>query len=236
MHALRLWCVRAETYLSKRRRTVAVTISVGLHALLIALLVTTPPPNTSGGGSGGVSSGSASGSGFGVVLVSMRQAIPDAFTVKQPDPAETIEDIDLKVPELDAPIANTATADNVEMPAVDQASDAVSAAANAMGATPDDQGSTGGVGQGGQSSGVDDELWKQIEPCWRRLTGAGSGGASLRISFSPLGNVAQTAGGDVPGGMDAESQALANQALSECGPYVSAGSRQNVVIAFPPRP
>ncbi|WP_443751143.1 hypothetical protein [Asticcacaulis solisilvae] len=67
-----------------------------------------------------------------------------------------------------------------------------------------------------------------------RLAGKETRGVRLRVDFSPLGNIAKT--GDAPGVpvvADAASRAEAVQALGECGPYVAAGSREAVDIAFP---
>ncbi|MBW8733503.1 MAG: hypothetical protein JF571_04185 [Asticcacaulis sp.] len=99
-------------------------------------------------------------------------------------------------------------------------------------AAPENDAQTGGAGQGGQSAGVNDDLWKQIEPCWRRLADRGTRGAMLRVSFSPLGNIAKAdTASDAPS--DAKAQTIAHEALAECGPYVAAGSREDVTIAFP---
>ena len=89
-------------------------------------------------------------------------------------------------------------------------------------------------GDDSQAANADETLWKVIEPCWRRLATPGTQGVVLRIGFSPFGNIATTLpAGDGP---ETAAQAVAIEALNACGPYVGAGSRENVVISFPAVP
>ena len=198
---------------------------------MIAFLLVGVSSTISGGGSGGRSSGAGTGEGFGVELVSARQAMPDALTVRQPDPVTDSDALDVQ-PSLT--MATTADATAVEMQDQQEIAQ-VSTVSTVTGTdvATTSEAAAGGAGVGGQSSGINDPLWKQIEPCWRRLATAGTRGAMLRVNFSPLGNVAQFVDASDMGAIDTKSEAIASEALAQCGPYVSAGSRENVLIAFP---
>jgi hypothetical protein len=217
------WRQSAATYLAKHRRKVAIGVSLGLHGLVLAFFLIGVSSEISGGGNHGDSFGAGTGSGLTVEMVSARDVMPDALKVKQPDPAEAAQEpTDFSKPDISATATETAMLDAPSQPVVQLASEAM----------PD--GPAGGAGEGGQSAGINDPLWKQIEPCWRRIAGKETRGVMLRIDFSPLGNIARTS--DAPEAhvaSDARSRAEAVQALGECGPYVAAGSREAVVIAFP---
>ncbi len=210
-------------YLARRRRKVAIGISLGLHGLVLAFFLIGVSSEISGGGNHGDSFGAGTGSGLTVEMVSAPDAMPDAFKVKAPDPADAAQEpIDFSKPEITKAATETAMLDAPSQPVVQLAAEAM----------PDSP--SGGAGEGGQSAGLNDPLWKQIEPCWRRIAGKETHGVMLRINFSPLGNIAKTDDApDVPTPPDAQSRAEAVQALGECGPYVAAGSREDVVIAFP---
>lgn len=213
--------VSVEAALAKHRRKAAVAVSLGLHGLIIAFFLISIAPEISGGGNHGDSFGAGTGSGFAVEMVSARDVVPDALKVKQPDPADTAEPSDFTPTEIAKTATDMAMLDVPSQPSVQPASEAM----------PDSP--AGGVGAGGQSAGVNDPLWQQIEPCWKRLADHGTRGAMLRVTFSPLGNIAKT--GEAPNApaSDAKAETVANRALAECGPYVAAGSREDVVIAFP---
>lgn len=214
-----------HSYLVKHRRLVALAVSLSLHGLVLAFFLISLNPKVSGGGNHGDSFGAGTGSGLSVEIVSARDVMPDALKVKQPDPADTPEPSDFTPTEITKTATETAMLETPSQPAVQLASQAM----------PDSL--AGGTGEGGQSVGVNEPLWKQIEPCWQRLAGKDTRGVMLRIDFSPLGNIARTSDApDAPMAPDARSRAEAVQALGECGPYVSAGSRENVVIAFPAYP
>lgn len=83
------------------------------------------------------------------------------------------------------------------------------------------------------------ELWRAIEPCWKRLADKNTAGVTMHVSFTQLGNPAVTPMG--AGAYDAGSQSngpssetLAINALAECGPYLMVYGKDNVQIAFPP--
>lgn len=232
----RPWRDRLDTSLAKRRRTVAVILSLFLHGLLIVLLLFDSHSNISGGGSGGASSsGLGVGSGIALELINTHQATPDAFKVKMPDPSETDNETNFTTPELRVKALETLTFDALAPQPLTLASDKAppTTSEGGDGATTS-RVDAGGSGQGGQSSGVNDALWKQIEPCWHRLANRSTRNVTLRVTFSPLGNVAQTSDAPETGATsDLKSRDEANEALLECGPYLSGSSRMDVVIAFP---
>lgn len=231
--AARPWRVKTEVWLAKRRRAVAVAVSLCLHTLFFLFLLV-GAASTMGGGAGGTGkAGSGTQPGMGVELISVRQALPDALKV-MPSDADTTADRDaVMVPTLNTD-ADTLL-NTTDTSAIPQLNDASAATKSASPASHESQ--AGGAGIGGQSSGVDDTLWKQIEPCWRRLATPETHRAMLQVTFSPLGNVAQAADAtdatDAATAFDTASQSQASRALAECGPYVGAASREDVVIAFP---
>jgi hypothetical protein len=227
VQAVEQWRIRIETSLARRRGTVAVIISLGLHGLLFSLLLIGAQSTRFSGGAGGVSAGLGTGTGLSVELMSTAETVPDALQIKPSDPT------DFTTPELSS-AASMSPLDVSETQVVANLANQTAEVGNASATAPESQ-AEGGAGQGGQSSGVnDDALWSQIEPCWRRLAASGVQGVRMRISFSALGNVAQTVPALEPeGAANAKSQATAIEALAECGPYANASSRENVVIAFP---
>jgi len=82
------------------------------------------------------------------------------------------------------------------------------------------------------------DLWKAIEPCWKRVADKSTLNVTLEVSFSPLGNLSKppVIRRD-PGArindqtLRSESQAIS--ALSQCGPYLMAYGQQNVQVSFP---
>jgi len=201
---------------------VAITLSLGLHALVLALFLIGATAKISGGGNHGDSFGGGTGSGFSVEMVDARDI--SAVVAK----AQPLDSVDAE------PVTDMTTLDVSKTATETMTFETPAEAALALNVTPVSDSQAGGEGEGGQSAGVNDPLWKQIEPCWQRLAGKDTHGVMLSINFSPLGNIAQTSDApDAPTAPDARSRAEAIQALGECGPYVTAGSRENVVIAFP---
>jgi hypothetical protein len=234
LHMTAPWRQRAEAWLDRRRRTVAVLVSLALHGVLIALFLIGATSKISGGGAGGESFGGGPGSGIGVELVSAQEAMPNPSEVKQPDPDSHNATDAAAIPASTVADATPVTPDTPEAPAVTEASATATETAMAAPASPGGETAAGGDGSGGQSSGVIDPLWQKVEPCWRRLAAPGTRGTLLRVSISPMGNIAQVTDDSSPSlPADPKSQAEAAEALSECGPYLEHSSRENVVLSFP---
>lgn len=82
------------------------------------------------------------------------------------------------------------------------------------------------------------DLWKQIEPCWKRTADKNTLPVTLEVSFSPLGNLSKPPViKRQPGApltdqvLRSESQAIT--ALSQCGPYLMAFGQDGVQVKFP---
>lgn len=82
------------------------------------------------------------------------------------------------------------------------------------------------------------DLWKAIEPCWRRVVTKETEAVTLSVSFSPLGNLAKPPAIERP--TDArpddrrlKSESLAINALAQCGPYLMAFGQSDVSVQFP---
>lgn len=206
-----------------RRRMTAVVMSLALHGLLMAALLMSISSTVSGDSIGTTNSGSGTGNELGVELVATQSATPDVLKVKRPNPTEVADTSDITPPPVATPAIPVAALTVSDMQPITQISDLDQS-------TPTD--STVDTGErGGGTSGSNNTLWKQIEPCWRRLATKNTHAATLQVSFSPLGNISRIA--DAAVASDSGSEAQAIQALSECGPYVSASSQKDVRIAFP---
>lgn len=82
------------------------------------------------------------------------------------------------------------------------------------------------------------DLWKAIEPCWRRVATKDTEGVTLSVSFSPLGNLAKPPVIMRPTGAQLDnrrlkSESLAINALAQCGPYLMAFGQNDVSVQFP---
>ncbi len=82
------------------------------------------------------------------------------------------------------------------------------------------------------------DLWKAIEPCWRRVATKDTEAVSLSVSFSPLGNLAKPPVIERPSGAHLDdrrlkSESMAINALAQCGPYLMAFGQSNVSVQFP---
>ncbi len=82
------------------------------------------------------------------------------------------------------------------------------------------------------------DLWKAIEPCWKRLADPSTLGVTLSVSFSPLGNLAKPPVilRDPAASVSDQrlrSENLAITALAQCGPYLMAFGQSDVKIDFP---
>lgn len=90
----------------------------------------------------------------------------------------------------------------------------------------------------GQDRKTPNDLWKAIEPCWRRIADKDTQPVTLEVTFSPLGNLAKPPAikrdPAVPltdKALRSESQAIT--ALSQCGPYLMAYGQSGLVVDFP---
>ena len=82
------------------------------------------------------------------------------------------------------------------------------------------------------------DLWKAIEPCWRRVVTRDTESVTLSVSFSPLGNLAKPPVIMRPNGAHLDdrmlkSESMAINALAQCGPYLMAFGQSNVSVQFP---
>jgi hypothetical protein len=93
----------------------------------------------------------------------------------------------------------------------------------------------------GRTSQTMNDLWKAIEPCWKRVADKSTVSVTLNVSFSPLGNLSKPPAiirEPNAGISDARvrSETLAIRALSECGPYLMAFGQSDLRILFPAKP
>jgi hypothetical protein len=221
--------------IARHRRAIAITASVGLHALLLLSLI---PQGKSGFSTGG-QGGSYQGEGEGLNLDLMASALSDAqaLEIRQPEP-ETLAALDTpeRLDDLATPTEAEAITDVVpDMPSISQRELAQNATAQPAQASAARQ---GGEGEGGTSSGTFDELWAAIAPCWRRIADNETLPVNLTVTFAGNGMLAKPPeivrlAEDASNAKALRSESLAITALSECGAYQMAAGRANVSVYFP---
>jgi hypothetical protein len=102
---------------------------------------------------------------------------------------------------------------------------------------PSDQKSQVKIGAASNRTTPND-LWKAIEPCWRRVATKDTEAVALSVSFSPLGNLAKPPVIERPNGAKLDdrrlkSESMAISALAQCGPYLMAFGQSDVSVQFP---
>lgn len=90
----------------------------------------------------------------------------------------------------------------------------------------------------GRDQKTPNDLWKAIEPCWRRIADKDTQPVTLEVTFSPLGNLAKPPvikrdpiSQLTDQALRSESQAIT--ALSQCGPYLMAFGQSGLQVNFP---
>lgn len=90
----------------------------------------------------------------------------------------------------------------------------------------------------GRKSKTMNDLWKAIEPCWRRVADKKTVSVTLSVSFSPLGNLSKAPAvvrdaSVSTGERRRRSEDQAINAIKQCGPYLMSFGQSDVHIAFP---
>ncbi len=128
---------------------------------------------------------------------------------------------------LDAPKPGTSLADIFGHPANASSPQATAPSAQEAHITINDR-----------NNATSNDLWKAIEPCWKRLADKTTLGVTLSVSFSPLGNLSRPPlilrDSNTPiTDQQLRSENLAITALSQCGPYLMAFGQNDVKVNFP---
>ena len=89
-----------------------------------------------------------------------------------------------------------------------------------------------------RSNATPNDLWKAIAPCWNRIADKNTQPVTLEVSFSPMGNLAKPpvirrdpSKRITDQMLRSESQAIT--ALAQCGPYLMVFGQENVSVGFP---
>ena len=221
-----------QGWMYRERMSIAVTASLMLHILLILLLLLPPPKGMPGGGGGN----GLEGRGKGAEISLYTGVAPSLTKVKAPDADEAVESLDkasqtseLKASTELAQVATTLA--SVSLPNLAPA-DRSSPTSSPLAAA------AGGVGQGGETAGVANDLWGAIAPCWNRLADKTTLPVELSVSFAEDGKlskppVIERAGSAQINDQSLRSEALALQALAACGGYAMAKGQQDVRVNFP---
>ena len=221
VEVLRSLLSRLNQAMSRRRRAVAVAMSLGLHFLFVVAFLYHAVDGLNGPGYGG--EGTSVGRGMAIDLVSSEAFHHMALAVKPPSP-----DSDEKLEALQTAAAETpdalTTVDTSPQLLIDNDS------------SPDSAAPSGSAGDGGVGN-VGDDLWGAIAPCWKRLADKNTLPVTLEVSFAADGNLAKppvidrnTEGNDAQA---QRSEAIALAALSQCGAYAMADNQENVIVNFP---
>ena len=82
------------------------------------------------------------------------------------------------------------------------------------------------------------DLWKAIAPCWNRIADKSSLDVTLEVSFSPMGNLSKPPIIHRNPGVSLDDRVLRSEsqaisALAQCGPYLMAYGQEHVQVSFP---
>lgn len=218
-----------------QRRSVAVIGSLLLHLGLFLLLLPTATGLTSLGTTG---IGSVDGAGTTVTLVDASEPMPpNASETQSSATSESAVSEPATTDDATQPTDQVAKTDEVTLENEDHSQIKTEKVQSdnlaPLGSTA--QAAAGAHGQKGQAN---TDLWNAISPCWNRVAGKNTLSATLIISFSDDGGLS------VPPVIERDpnapitdqslqSEALALQALAECGAYPMAKGEQNVQVVFP---
>lgn len=233
------------------RRTVAIGLSAGMHLGVLLMLVLQLPLGTGPVGGIGHEAGARLGAGDGMDVVLTAATRLEAVTVR---PLETV-DIDEAVLQteplseqmlLDASAGEilTLNGDGLAPPEALTAETTVTSQDQKTGPnssenhTETSNAETADSSSGGLPGQAMTELWKAIEPCWKRLADNTTAGVTMSVSFTQLGNLAAmpvsvSENGTLLESTQSASESVAIRALAQCGPYLMVYGRDNVQIAFP---
>lgn len=212
-------CLDSAT--SNQRKGIAVAVSLLLH---LALLLSMLPDRTGGLKIGSTGVGEFNGSGIAITLVPGPKRTQDQHTNIQnvtvtPD-AGVMSDAKMPTTPSDETTSKSASENHSESDAQFES---------------DSGEEQGAFGQNGQAFL---DLWNAVSPCWRRIAGDGALPATLTVSFDNHGGLSappiiERAPEAFPSEDSLHAEAMALQALAECGSYSMAKNLQNVKIKFP---
>lgn len=224
----RFWVsISSARYLKQLQNLTVLSLIAVIHALGIWLLFHSTPIRSVFGGSGsGSISGAAGGNAepFAVsafLLSAPRADLPVETATMFTDAEPAVADV--------TPNSNDAASVEAEANTSTHASSVQDGNADLPGSSP-----VSGEGLSDMPPG----LWEAIEPCWTRLAGARARPVTLKVDFSPLGNLASHPVILVDSGLtdkltESEIESIATDALSQCGPYTVAFGQKNIIIQFP---
>lgn len=216
-----------KSYLTRHSKTLAVVGSLALHVAVVVMLIL-----PSSGALSELDTGMAGDETVEGIDVSLFNAATEA--------AAPVDMAGQFTPMLDTTADDGWTPSDTPRPSQSLADIFGEASAaqqpQAQTASPSDTEAL--VSVDGRKSKTMNDLWKAIEPCWRRVADKNTVSVTLSVSFSPLGNLAKPPqivreNGASLNDKRLRSESLAITALAQCGPYLMAFGQSDVSVRFP---
>lgn len=217
-----------KSYLSRHSKPLAVVGSLALHVAMVVMLIL-----PSSGALSELDTRVAGDENVEGIDVSLFQSATEA-TAPAPDMATQF------TPILDTQADDGWTPSDTPRPSQSLADIFGEASAEqkpqAQTASPSDTRAL--ISVDGRKSKTMNDLWKAIEPCWRRVADKNTVSVTLSVSFSPLGNLSRPPQivretGASLNDQRLRSESLAITALAQCGPYLMAFGQSDVSVRFP---
>ena len=228
---------RMDVATPRQRQVVAIAISLALHVcLVLSLLPSTTSLSASVGAVTGL--GNVNGIGTAVTLVDVSELAPPK--VSQPEAPEiSAEDLQAKEASDTTEAASDSAAPEEAKPSMpDNQKETAASTAQAVTDAPSDGKRSATAGAFGHNGQTNIDLWNAIAPCWNRITDKDTLSATLTISFADDGGLSEPPvierDPNAPiTDQSLKSEALALQALAECGAYPMARGQRGITVQFP---
>lgn len=223
--------------LSKYRKSIAVAVSVGLHAVLFFAFTLSTSSQLSNIALTGEGEAEAQGVELDLMTLDDSEAAM-AGVAQPPPPAASRADAFMAMTEpnqtpSDFALSPSSPAQSLSEALGENPFDATQSAQPAS-KTRDEA----HVKTSDKTQQMPNELWKAIAPCWNRIADKNTLPVTLEVSFSPMGNLAKppvirrNPSARISDQMlRSETQALS--ALAQCGPYLMVFGQDNVQVGFP---
>lgn len=228
-------------FISKYKKTIAVTASVVMHALLFCALAISSASTLAGKTVQG--DGQSEVEGIEVDLLDLHDSAEAIAQAYQPSPPQ--------MPQMSSFIQMADTNAHPSEWALKASSSSPKSISEAVGENPfQPQNTTPGKSAVAKNSTeahikisdranpTPNDLWKAIAPCWNRIADKNTLPVTLEVSFSPMGNLAKPpvirrdpSKQITDRALRSESQAIT--ALAQCGPYLMVFGQDNVQVGFP---
>lgn len=223
--------------LSKHRKSIAVTVSVGLHALLFCAFTVSTSSELSNIALTGEGEADVQGVELDLMTPDDSASAMAHVTQPLPPPASRADAFmamtDVGQAPFDFPSSPSSPAQSLSDALGENPFDASQSAQPASKARDEAH-----VKTSDKAHQTPNDLWKAIAPCWNRIADKNTLPVTLEVSFSPIGNLAKPPVIRRNSSVRISDQMLRSEtqaisALAQCGPYLMVFGRDNVQVGFP---